>query len=437
MNIAVSNEQVGDLLVSVSPLSLATSIAEVANLFLSDTHRELLCLPVVDNDLVVGTISRYAIMRIFLKPFGREVHGPRSVEQWMNKNPLLIDANTDVDTASRYVHEHITNPITEDFVITRGGKYLGVGMVLSLLELLDQRAARRNKTLMVVNRNLKSSQTRLIQSEKMASLGQMVAGVAHEINTPLGYVSSNVELVRGFAQQIQDAVVVSHQLVTALQEGGVDDDTLSDLMQAANEQTQMIISDGMLADLDTLFTDTFHGLEQISELVVSLRNFSRTDHANFVSVNINESIESALTIGRNVLKQKAEVERIFADDVMVECVPSQINQVLLNIFTNAAQAIPHFGVIKIITRGHKNFVDIHIRDNGCGMPESVRKKIFDPFFTTKAVGEGTGLGLSISFQIIQQHNGLIDVKSVEGKGTEFVIRLPRKRAVNTSSLANH
>ena len=158
-----------------------------------------------------------------------------------------------------------------------------------------------------------------------------------------------------------------------------------------------------------------------------MRNFSRTDHANFVSVNINESIEGALTIGRNVLKQKAEVERVFADDVMVECVPSQINQVLLNIFTNAAQAIPIFGVIKITTRSHKNFVDIHIRDNGCGMTESVRKKIFDPFFTTKKVGEGTGLGLSISFQIIQQHNGLIEVKSFEGKGTEFVIRLPRKR----------
>jgi signal transduction histidine kinase len=147
-------------------------------------------------------------------------------------------------------------------------------------------------------------------------------------------------------------------------------------------------------------------------------------------VSLNDCIESALTIGRNIIKQKAEIERHFDEDVEIECVASQINQVLLNILTNAAQAITGFGSIKITTRSHPLYIDIHIRDNGCGMNETTRKKIFDPFFTTKAVGEGTGLGLSISYQIIQQHKGVIEVKSVVGKGTEFIIRLPRRYVHN-------
>lgn len=425
MNIAVAREQISDLVIHVEPLTADARIADVANLFLSDTCRELLCLPVVENQKVLGTISRYAVMRIFLQPYGRELFGPRPITQWINPNALLIEANADIETASSYVREHITNPITEDFVIVQDGNYRGMGVVLSLLELMEKRAKRRNRTLAVVNQNLKSSQTRLIQSEKMASLGQMVAGVAHEINTPLGYVQSNVELAQGFSHQIKLALTTSHQLVAALLDGTEDDKTIGRLIHETNTQTHAVINEGLLADFTTLFDDSLHGLEQISELVVSLRNFSRIDHVNISRVSVNDCIENALTIGRNIIKQKADIERQLASDTDVECVASQINQVLLNIFTNAAQAISHFGLIKITTRGHPNYVDIHIRDNGCGMPESVRKKIFDPFFTTKAVGEGTGLGLSISYQIIQQHKGIIEAKSKVGKGTEFVIRLPR------------
>jgi signal transduction histidine kinase len=305
-----------------------------------------------------------------------------------------------------------------------------MGIALSLLELMEKRAKRRNRTLAVVNQNLKSSQSRLIQSEKMASLGQMVAGVAHEINTPLGYVNSNVELARNFVQQIQQTITTSHQLVTALLDGTADDKTIGRLIQATNTQTHQVIHEGLLTDLDTLFDDSLHGLNQISELVVSLRNFSRIDHATISCVSLNDCIENALTIGRNIIKQKAEIERHFDEDVEIECVASQINQVLLNILTNAAQAITGFGSIKITTRSHPLYIDIHIRDNGCGMNETTRKKIFDPFFTTKAVGEGTGLGLSISYQIIQQHKGVIEVKSVVGKGTEFIIRLPRRYVYN-------
>lgn len=437
MNVAVAREQISDLIISIEALHPTARIADVASLFLSDTCREFLCLPVTENNIVVGTISRYTVMRIFLQPYGRELFGPRPIEQWINKDALKIDINADIETASSYVRTHITNPITEDFVIVKEGEYRGMGVVLALLELMEKRAKRRNRTLAVVNQNLKSSQTRLIQSEKMASLGQMVAGVAHEINTPLGYVQSNVELARDFSQHIKQALTISHELATALLDGTADDQTLGQLIQETSTHTNSVINDGLLHDLTTLFEDSLHGLGQISELVLSLRNFSRMDHVTISRVSLNECIDNALTIGRNVIKQKADIERNFTEDSEVECVASQINQVLLNVLTNAAQAIPQFGVIKITTRSQANHVDIHIRDNGCGMPESVRKRIFDPFFTTKAIGEGTGLGLSISYQIIQQHKGLIEARSKVDKGTEFVIRLPRLFARGNSAATNH
>src|SRR5690606_7678214 len=157
-------------------LTPATTIAEAAQIFGADENRELLCLPVVEDHRVVGTLSRASLMKIFLQPYGRELFGPRPLRQWMNSTPLLIESDADVETASQYVRTRLTNPITEDFVVVRHGEYLGMGIVMSLLELLETRALRRNRTLASVNQRLKSSQNRLIQSEKMASLGQMVAG---------------------------------------------------------------------------------------------------------------------------------------------------------------------------------------------------------------------------------------------------------------------
>jgi signal transduction histidine kinase len=244
-------------------------------------------------------------------------------------------------------------------------------------------------------------------------------------------VQSNVELARDLAARIGSAVNSSHQLVTALLDGEADDQAIGTAIQKTAEETGQLMDEGALKDFDALFDDSLYGLTQIGELVVSLRNFSRIDHAKVGSVSLNECLDSALTIGRNIIKQKADIERNYCADAEVECVASQINQVLLNILTNAAQAIAEFGVIRVTTRASEAHVDIHIRDNGRGMPEDVRKRIFDPFFTTKAVGEGTGLGLSISYQIVRQHNGLIDVRSKEGKGTEFIVRLPRKQPTAT------
>ncbi|MDO3383363.1 ATP-binding protein [Gilvimarinus algae] len=433
MNIAVSCQRVRELAVSVEPLTPTTKINDVADLFLSERYRELLCLPVVENGKVAGTISRYAIMKIFLQSYGREIFGARPVANFMNAKPLLVDINTDIEEASRYVHAHISNPITEDFVIIEDNHFFGMGMVLSLLELLEKRAETRNRALQTANRHLKSSQARLIQSEKMASLGQMVAGVAHEINTPLGYVQSNIELAADLSQSVALLADNNQSLLSALLDKTADDGHIESAIQASIDSVDEVVKGGLLSDMNTLFADSLHGLSQIGELVTNLKNFSRLDHVKLSQVNLNECLDSALNIGRNIIKQKAEIIRDYDQDASIECVASQINQVFLNILTNAAQAIEHYGSIKVKTRARETFVDVHIRDNGRGMPETVRKKIFDPFFTTKAVGEGTGLGLSISYQIVQQHKGLIDVRSIENKGTEFVIRLPRKQ-LNPSAL---
>lgn len=425
MNLALIRHRVGELNITVEPLTANTTIRQVADLFLSEHYQQLLCLPIVEGEQVIGTISRYDIMKIFLQPYGREVFGSRPAANFMNPQPLLIDAETDVDRAAGYVRTHISHPIMEDFVILQDNRYLGMGLVLSLLEKMEQRAESRNRALSTANARLKSSQAHLIQSEKMASLGQMVAGVAHEINTPLGYVQSNLELAQNLGQQLSSLADSSEKLVATLTNPASNDSDLGQALTAAEQTLQGFRDDRVLDDMNTLFSDSLHGLSQISDLVVSLRNFSRLDQATRTRINLNDCIDSALTIGRNIIKQKAEVITRYDSDAEVECVVSQINQVLLNILTNAAQAIEHFGQIHIKTRAHEHHVDVHIRDNGRGMNATVCKKIFDPFFTTKPVGEGTGLGLSISYQIVEQHRGIIHVKSVLGKGTEFVIRLPR------------
>lgn len=242
--------------------------------------------------------------------------------------------------------------------------------------------------------DLKQQQTQLIQSEKMASLGQMVAGVAHEINTPLGYTRSNVETVK---------------------------ESLGGLREIVPEGEAAEIFN----DLNSLLEDSEHGLAQISELVMSLKNFSRIDRSKTEMFDVNEGLDTALKICHNQMKGRVEIQRAYQADLpRLPCAPSQVNQVFLNILNNAAQAIDGNGIIRVATKSDGDFVQISIRDNGCGMDEQTRAHIFEPFFTTKAVGSGTGLGLSIVFRIIEDHGGSIDVESVPGKGTVFRIKLP-------------
>jgi len=279
------------------------------------------------------------------------------------------------------------------------------------------------------NVQLKSSQLALVQSEKMASLGQMVAGIAHEINTPLGYVQNNVAVGQELFQQIQSMIASYEALADALLDERATEEGIAALMQQIAGFRGDMNAREMLGEMHGLMDDSLYGIAQISELVLNLKNFSRMDAAATEAVSLNNCIESALNIGRNVLKDKVEVIKELGDLPRITCAPSQLNQVFLNLFTNAAQAMEGQGKLYIKTWHAGGAVHISVSDNGKGIPEDVLTRIFDPFFTTKPVGEGTGLGLAITHQIIQQHGGDIRVESRVGEGTSFHIKLPTIPAV--------
>lgn len=297
---------------------------------------------------------------------------------------------------------------------------------------LEQKVKARTQELSVALEELKASQAQLVQSEKMASLGQMVAGVAHEINTPLGYIKSNVEMTQDLFQETENLVAIYDSLVHLLMSEDVGEEELNSQLSVITELSGEFRDNETFQETKELFKDVIYGLEQISELVVNLKDFSRLDQAKVADINLNECLDSVLVIGHNVIGSKIEIEKQYADVPMIQCSPSHINQVFLNIVTNAAQAMDKEGIIYLRTRADDKHVYVEIEDTGKGIPEDVIAKIFDPFFTTKPIGEGTGLGLSICYQIIEQHNGEIKVASEVGKGTKFTICLPRQAPSSSS-----
>jgi two-component system NtrC family sensor kinase len=181
-------------------------------------------------------------------------------------------------------------------------------------------------------------------------------------------------------------------------------------------------------DVDEILGDTIHGVSEISDLVVNLKNFSRLDQAKITEVSLNECLDSALVVGKNALKYKATILKEYGEIPRVPCSPSQINQVFLNLLTNAVQAIEGSGRILLKTWFDDDLVYVSVQDTGQGIPKENLRRIFDPFFTTKEIGQGTGLGLSICYQIVRQHGGDIRVASEVGRGTRFVVSLPRRVA---------
>ena len=421
----ITGSEIAALLTRAAPLNPQTSINDVGELFLQKEYAGLLSLPVVQNGMVVGSISRYQMIEIFMSRFGRELYGNRPVTQIMNAEPLQVGIDQPLEAAAQHVATNIRTPISEDFIVTDNGRYLGVGVVIDLLRAMEQRVAASTANLSEAYRQLKASQAQLVQSEKMASLGQMVAGVAHEINTPLGYVRNNVEMTQSVFEQL-GSVLADHEHLLDLMAAETPDETAihAQLLKASSASAELRESN-TLEDTAALLKDTLFGADQIKELVVNLRNFSRLDQARVAEVNLNDSLEQTLVIARNVLKSRVEIIRRLADIPAVSCSPSQINQVFLNLISNAAQAIEHDeGRLLLKTEADGEHVHVSIQDNGKGIAKEHLEKIFDPFFTTKPIGQGTGLGLSISYQIVQAHGGSIRVASIPGKGSRFVVSLP-------------
>ena len=292
---------------------------------------------------------------------------------------------------------------------------------------LEHRVEERTRELSEALRHLKESEAQLIQSEKMSSLGQMVAGVAHEVNTPLAYVKNSLGAVADRLPTLANAVTQAERLVALLQAGPkADPQELSAAFAQVAALTGQLKQNKVIDELKGLVNDGLFGADQMAEIVGNLKDFSRLDRSKVTSFNLNDGLNSTLMLAKHLLKS-VSVERKFGEVPAVICSPSQINQVFLNLVTNAVQAMDDGrGKLTLSTRVDGEGVAVDVADSGKGIPPDVLSKIFDPFFTTKEIGKGTGLGLSISYKIVQQHGGRISVDSTPGAGTTFTVWLPLK-----------
>ncbi|MBI5892011.1 MAG: hypothetical protein HZB47_15295 [Nitrosomonadales bacterium] len=288
---------------------------------------------------------------------------------------------------------------------------------------LEHRVEERTRELSDALKHLKESEAQLIQSEKMSSLGQMVAGVAHEINTPLAYVKNSLGRVSEQLPGIEEALVHCDKLLEFLKAGN-DPEGLSREFQLTANQVGALKQQNVLEELDALVKDGLYGTGQVAEIVGNLKNFSRLDRSKVSHSNLNENLNNTLLLAKHLLKS-VTVNKNFGEIPDITCAPSQINQVLLNLVTNAVQAMPgERGTLTLTSRRDGEGVAVDVQDDGAGIPADVISRIFDPFFTTKEVGKGTGLGLSISYKIVQDHGGKISVESAPGSGTKFTVWLP-------------
>ena len=304
--------------------------------------------------------------------------------------------------------------------------YLGAKLKAANIS-LEHRVQQRTRELSDALRHLKESEAQLIQSEKMSSLGQMVAGVAHEINTPLAYVKNSLGTVADKLPDLGMAVVQCEKLLALLQAGGnANPQELSRQFALVSAAIARLKQQRVVEELANLVKDGLYGTGQMAEIVGNLKDFSRLDRSKVTSFNLNEGLNSTLLLAKHLLKG-VTVDKRFGDIPAIVCSPSQVNQVFLNLVTNAVQAMEGGqGKLMLTTRSEGAGVAVEVADNGKGIAPEVLPKIFDPFFSTKEIGKGTGLGLSISYKIVQQHGGRIDVDSRPGTGTRFTVWLPLK-----------
>ncbi len=270
---------------------------------------------------------------------------------------------------------------------------------------------------------LKEAEMQLVESEKMASLGQLTAGIAHEINNPINFVTSNVKPLKRDVEMMID-MIAQVETIT------FEESSIEEKKKKIADLKEELDYDYLKTEIDYLLKGINEGSSRTAEIVKGLRIFSRLDEDDLKKASVNEGLDSTIIIINNLLENRIEIKREYGNVPLVECYPGKLNQVFLNIITNAIHAlklkIPDGpgGVITIRTTHDEDNVFISIHDNGTGMDENTKKKLFEPFFTTKEVGEGTGLGLSIAWNTMKKHNGTIIVNSTLGEGTEFIIELP-------------
>jgi signal transduction histidine kinase len=299
---------------------------------------------------------------------------------------------------------------------------VGVRIVKMRGELTRQtkNLAQQNKELEEAVRQLEAAHAQLVQSEKMASIGQLAAGVAHEINNPLGFISSNLNSLQAYIDDVKKVAGAQNELLQAcLSRQDVDG-----VARRVNELLTELDFGYVLNDLDDLVSESVEGAQRVRQIVADLRDFSHVDAPDVNEENVNQLLDKTINVAWNELKYKTEVVREYGDIPPLPCYGGRLNQVFLNLLVNAAHAIEEKGVVTIRTGATDLTVWIEIEDTGCGIPSENLAHIFDPFFTTKSVGEGTGLGLHLVQTIVNAHGGAISLRSTVGAGTTFRVDLP-------------
>ncbi len=339
------------------------------------------------------------------------------------------DKTTDlVEVFEAGADDYIIKPFKPDELRSRIKSGERIAILESQHHELQENLSLKNRHLDEALRNLKATQVQAMQSEKMASIGQLAAGVAHEINNPIGFVGSNLEALSDYLKDYNRLLEHYQAMAANLDKAGTDN--LATIVKTHLETIQTCEKDIEIAyikdDIPDLLKDCIEGTSRVGKIVADLKNFAHPGNDKQMLMDINKGLESTLNVVANELKYKAIVTKTFGKIPLVEAWPQKLNQVFVNILINSAQAILEKGEIRIHTFAEGREVKIAISDTGSGISPENLSKIFDPFFTTKAVGKGTGLGMNIAYNIVKEHKGIIEVTSEVGKGTCFTITLPGK-----------
>ncbi len=285
-------------------------------------------------------------------------------------------------------------------------------------KLMEETLKKKGEEQQSLIRKLQEAHDQLLQSEKMASIGQLAAGIAHEINNPVGFVNSNMGTLRNYVDTLFGVIDGYEQAIGA---GGAN----APLGQRIAQLKQQADLEFLKEDATALVTESIDGLKRVKDIVQSLKDFSHVGESDWQIADLHHGLDSTLNIVNNEIKYKAKVVKEYDPTLpQIKCLASQLNQVFMNLLINAAHAIKETGAIRVRTGHESDWVWIEVTDTGCGIPAENLHRVFEPFFTTKPVGSGTGLGLSLSYGIVKKHGGKIDVASETGKGTCFTVHLP-------------
>jgi len=330
---------------------------------------------------------------------------------------LPVEGGSEIAELASGFNDMLGHLATRDAKLERHREDLEDEVAHRTAELRDanERLAAEHKEIEALLKKMEEAQSQLMQSEKIAAIGQLAAGVAHEINNPIGFITSNLGTLKGYVESLL-ALIDSYE--TCEREMGIH----SEQIGAAKREIDF---DYLRQDVVALLAESRDGLERVKKIVQDLKDFSHVDQPEWQEADLNAGLESTLNVVSNELKYKADVVRQYGELPPIRCLPGQLNQVFMNLLVNAAQAIDRHGTITVRSGREGDWVWVEVADTGHGMTPAVQKRVFEPFFTTKPVGKGTGLGLSLAYDIVvKKHGGQFDLASEPGKGSTFRVWLP-------------